>query len=541
MIPLRQLPVGLLAIALSACSAQVSVPPGPGDAGPVRGGQLNNRVSNDPLDWDPSFEGAGSPQEQGLAAAYNGLLSFRRGPDLAYTDMVLQPGLAERWEVSPDAKRFTFHLRRGVKFANLPPVNGRDLKAADVRWSLEYATRTGEFGGKNLPPGRQEYMYEGLDRIATPDDYTVEVSFKEPFVPFLSFSGSERNPVVPREIYDQDGHLKDRIVGTGPFQLDLQASQKGTRWVFRKNPGYWDATKPYLDEVRWLVLSNDATAVAAFQTKQIDRLDTLEHQDYKELSRLAPDAQTFKYLQPYANNMRLSHVAGKPTTDARVRRALTLALDRDEINRVFAGGEGAWALSGAYVGLFSDAEIKALLRYDPAEAARLLAEAGYPGGLNLDLVTDDVRSPAEMTLFQLLQAQLKKANVNVEIKIFDRATQRVKRRSGDYGLDITTGQGSLVGVDNDSILVAQFHSASAANDIKVKDPELDRLVEAQRREPDLAKRRELLRAAVKRIADQVLQIGLIYVPKWEMVQPYVKENYPHFSTRSPYLTSWISR
>ena len=125
--------------------------------------------------------------------------------------------------------------------------------------------------------------------------------------------------------------------------------------------------------------------------------------------------------------------------------------------------------------------------------------------------------------------------------MFDRATQRVKRRTGDYGLDITTGQGSLVGVDNDSILVSQFHSASAANDVKVKDAELDRLVEAQRREPDPAKRRELLRAAVKRIADEVLQIGLIYVPKWEMVQPYVKEHHPHFSTRSPYLSSWIAR
>jgi len=460
---------------------------------------------------------------------------------VGYTEMVLQPALAERWEVSPDAKLFTFYLRKGVKFASAPPVNGRELTSADVKWSLEYATRTGEFAGKALPAGRQAYMYEGLDRMVTPDPYTVQVHFKEPFVPFLSFSGSTKNPVVPREVYDLDGHLKDRPVGTGPFQLDSPASQKGTRWVFRKNPTYWEEGKPYLDEFRWLVVPSDSAAVAAFQTKQIDRIDTLEHQDFREASKTNPTAQSYKYLQPYAVNLRLSHVPGKPTTDVRVRRALTMALDRDEINKVFAGGEGEWALSGGYQGLFSEAEIKQMVKYDPAGATKLLAEAGYANGLTLELATDNARSQAEMTYYQLIQAQLKKVGVNMEINVLDVSQQRQKRRSGEYGLDSTTGMGGLVGVDNDSILVAQYHSQSAANDTKLKDPEMDQLVMAQRREPNQEKRRELMRSAVKRITDQVFQIGVIYPPKWEMVQSYVKNHQPHFSTEAPYLMSWLQK
>src|SRR5207248_4777067 len=117
-------------------------------------------------------------------------------------------------EVSDGGRTVTFYLRQGVKFANLPPVNGRDLTAADVKWTAEYYTHTGEFKGTKLPESRRLFMYQGLESVETQGPYTVQFRFAEPFAPFLPYVASDLNPIVPHEIYDEDGSHKDRIVGT---------------------------------------------------------------------------------------------------------------------------------------------------------------------------------------------------------------------------------------------------------------------------------------------------------------------------------------
>src|SRR5207245_6863803 len=97
-------------------------------------------------------------------------------------------------------------------------------------------------------------------RVETPDPYTVVISFKQPFVPFIYNTADDHNPIMAHEIYDQDGHYKDLIVGSGSYQLDAVSSQKGARWVWKKNPTYWDAGKPYIDEGRWVVIGDNSAA-----------------------------------------------------------------------------------------------------------------------------------------------------------------------------------------------------------------------------------------------------------------------------------------
>ena len=140
---------------------------------------------------------------------------------LAYSpDIQLTPLLAEKWEISPDAKTYTFTLRKGVKFQNLPPVNGRELTSADVKFSYEYSSRTGQFKESKLPPGKFVQYFEGLEKIETPDANTAVVTFSKPFAPFLSNAAEFTNPIMPKEIYDQDGNFTKKLVGTGPFQVD---------------------------------------------------------------------------------------------------------------------------------------------------------------------------------------------------------------------------------------------------------------------------------------------------------------------------------
>jgi len=188
------------------------------------GGRVVVQIVEDPFDWDMTDRGKSGPNNAGIGLAYNSLLGYKAGSGVPYEAAELQPELAERWEVSPDGTTFSFYLRRGVKFANLPPVNGREMTSTDVKWSFEYWSRTGQFADKNLPKAQYDWMFEDLDAIETPDPYTVVVRFKQPFAPFLSYAGSNYIPVAPHEIYDQDGHMHDRIIGTGPFQLDVGAS-----------------------------------------------------------------------------------------------------------------------------------------------------------------------------------------------------------------------------------------------------------------------------------------------------------------------------
>ncbi len=289
----------LLAIAwlMVACGTISTPRPEPSAGAPPKaGGVLSIPIPQDPFDWDPiTLAKPGS--QGGLGLATNTLVGVQVGPDIAFTDSILKPALAERWDVSADARTFTFHLRPGVKFAGAPPMAGRDLTSADVKFSLEYLGRFGEFKGKGS--SQVVDFLQGITAVDTPDPSTAVVQFSEPFVPFLSYAAAEWLPILPREIYSQDGHFKDHIAGTGPYQLDQAASQKGSRWVWRKNTGYWEAGKPYLDEVRWVVLPNDASQLAAFQTKQVDVLgygDKIRYKRAQELRKASPEALWAEYI-----------------------------------------------------------------------------------------------------------------------------------------------------------------------------------------------------------------------------------------------------
>ena len=96
------------------------------------------------------------------------------------------------------------------------------------------------------------------------------VHFDAPYAPFLNYLDTLTMPIMPHEIYDQDGNMRNRMIGSGPFILDTNATQKGSQWVFNKNPDYWQQGKPYIDKVRYLVINDLTSQRSAFQAKQLD-------------------------------------------------------------------------------------------------------------------------------------------------------------------------------------------------------------------------------------------------------------------------------
>ena len=482
----------LIASLTLACGvAQSPQPAAQGDSTPKYGGTLKARHTLDPYDWDVTYTGKAVGNREPRALASNSLLGFRAGPDIDYNQAVIRPELAERWEVSPDARTFTFHLRRGVKYPDIAPANGREFTAADVRFSFEYIARTGEHA--KLPTSNIGWMLEGLDRIDSPDPYTAIVRFKEPFAPFLNYVSHEFVYIMPREIFDRDGHFKNQVLGTGMFQLDDKASQKGTRWVLKKNPGYWEPGRPYMDEVQMLVVPDDAAAAAAFQTKQIDLLESVPPKDAEALKAKAAGAVYFEYnenpLHVYINNSR------PPFNNVKVRQALFHTVDRDEFIRVLGDGRGAWAVAGALPGTFTQEEIKAMVpKYDPAQSKRLLAEAGFPNGLTFESQVASDRGSEDITRIELMQSQIARGGFAMTIKGIPYSQFSPMRKVGEHTLQLTNRD---INADVDSYIFATHHPSSGNNYDRINEPKLNDLLISQRREADPAKRLEIIRQAVR--------------------------------------------
>lgn len=532
--------VATLGLAVLACAAPQPAP-SPADSGTPRyGGVLNARMPSDPFSFDPPLSGNTVPSSFG--SAYESLVTFKNGPDVRFDEHVLAPELAERWEVSADARTFTFYLRKGVKFADLPPVHGREVSSADVRWTYDYWSRLGQFKDKKLPKSQFDWMLEGMDRVETPDSHTAIVRFQEPFMPFLTYAGTDALPVVPHEIYGQDGDLMKTMVGTGPFQLDMQATQNGSRWVWKKNPGYWQQGRPYLDEVRALILPDDAAAMAAFQTKRLDLLGS-NNQLYSgttvdEIKRANPQAVVSAALRDRPTHVYMNTMT-EPLNDVRIRRALALAIDRDEYLRVVAGGRGGWALAGALTDLFTQEEVKQILRYDPAEAQRLVREAGYSGGVEVEVMFPSDRGQEYITNAELIQAQLKKGGINAVLRSLSWEEVTKRRRENKFAISV---QSKAVWADPDSYIFQTFHPKSSSNYGGVSDPKLTAMIEAQRRETDPGKRREVLREGIRYIADQAWQAATIVEMNYQFWHPYLKNFFPHVGSSSwPVTHSWLEK
>lgn len=509
---------------------------------PRPGGQVTVRVPVDPFDWDLSRTGKTTPNSYGTALAYNSLLGFKSGANVKYNEVTVQPELAESWE-SPDLMTYTFHLRKGVKFANIAPVSGRELTAADAVWSYQYAARVGQFGGKKLPTGQYEWLFEGLDRVENPDPSTVVVRFKEPNAAFFTYAPSRYNPIVPHEIFDADGSLQQRLVGTGPFQLDVAGSQKGTRWIWNKNPDYWDPGKPYLDRAVWFVIPDDSAYTAAFATKQVDILDRLvfDPAAAEPVKKSNPAATVDEYVDALCDHLHLN-VRKPPLSDLRVRQAISLAMDRTELLQNQTGGRGALGMAGVFYDTFTQDEIKQLLKFDPAQAKQLVGAAGYANGLDLEMTyPGNAYGDSYLKGIQLLQAQLKRAGINLVFKSIDKDDYSSRRKKGDFVINYLNSQPA--GEDMGSLAWAIFLPNEQSNYGGVDDPPLTELLKAQQREPDAAKRKDLLRQAAKRInAEQFWAQGPLHKAHWDFWQPALQNYATSFANIGwPLASAWVNR
>lgn len=343
------------------------------------------------------------------------------------------PRLAESWDI-PDNETMIFHIRKGVRYALNPAseasrlVGGRELTAEDIVLNVE---RT------NTDP--RSYFVRAYRHLAetttatAPDKYTVVFKYKpEYFGDFITLY-PDFMCIYPPELLKKYENLKDwrNSVGTGPFILtDFLPAGSAT---LVRNPGFWDKDPvgpgkgnqlPYLDGVRFLIITDESTRYAALRAGKID-LCGVSVTEAPVMMKTNPELKYNKWLPSSAAEQLFMRTDKKelPVGDVRVRQALYLALDNEKIKRDLHGGEAellCWPITyvaeyaGAYLPLEELPEdVRELYGYNPEKAKRLLAEAGYPDGFKTRIVC--YNTPAYIDRLSLVKDMW--AEVGVELII----------------------------------------------------------------------------------------------------------------------------
>ncbi len=334
-------------------------------------------VGNSPTHLDPMFTTIGDEYIYDNLV-FNGLTRMR-------ADLGIVPDLAEKWTYSQDLKQWTFHLRRGVKFHN-----GRELVADDVtamfKRLLDPATAA---------PSRSNYTM--IEHMSSPDAYTVIFNLSFAYGGFADIMSDRQVKITPRDLVAQ---LATKPIGTGPFMF--QSYTPGDRMVLAKNPNYFEAGLPLLEGVELRIIPEMSVKIAALRAGDIDIVWQIPLDQVKPLSadpKLRVDSvATGSWDAAIMNNI------NPPFNDVRVRRAFNIAVDKRDVVELTLFGEGVPTISPIPPTSPFYAKDIVIPKADPAASRKLLAEAGHPDGLKIQLIVPvgrPVRERLGVTLQQL--------------------------------------------------------------------------------------------------------------------------------------------
>jgi peptide/nickel transport system substrate-binding protein len=430
-----------------------------------------------------------------VANIYDGLVTIPNG-DLA-SDRY-QPGLAERWEASPDKKQWTFFLRNGVKWHG----DYGEFSSDDAKFTIE------RVAGKGFTSPFRGTM-ANVDRVDTDGPSTLRVTLKEPDPYFLQLVVNyQAGYVACRKAAESGVDLKTHPVGTGPFKFGSYQSRD--KLTLLRNDSWWGG-KPIVDRLIFQFMSQQSTRELALRTGDINATDLDSRQDVIDrVRRQKAKVELTTSGSPYVLYINLTK---KPFDDVRVRRALAHATDRDNLAN-FIGKELFAAeyssTPAGYVGHIDDVR-----RYphDIAKAKSLLAEAGFPNGFSTDVIISS--SVLYLPVMQVLQEQWKQAGINVVLKVVDHPT---------FHRMIRQDLSSLVIYNADrypktaQVYYDQFYAGAAAigkptaitNFSHYGDamPGIDDLLDKSRHATDPQEANRLWAAAQKKVAEDVPSIPL---------------------------------
>jgi peptide/nickel transport system substrate-binding protein len=341
--------------------------------------------------------------------------------------------------------------------------------------------------------------------------------------------------ITAPEVVQQFGDLKkpETAIGTGPFLLERY--EPNVKTVFKRNPDYYRQGQPYVDGVEWLVLEDESTGLAMYRTGQIDcgpwHWWSVRQQDLEAFKKSHPNLVYKDYLSNVPGVLYM-HTNQPPFNDVRVRRAISHALDRQGlIEAVWGRGEPTpavarglveWSLPIDQLGTGAK-----YYQYDPKEARRLLAEAGYPHGFKTQLTATTGLGRDLIDDVQLIQRYLKDVGIEAELKLQEFGAYMATTFAGKYEGLVRAPYG--IAWEPDGVLYRAYAPASANNLSFVNDPTLTAMLKEQRRTRDLEARKKLIFDIQRYAAEQQYYVYTNSVMVTSSWQPYVKNYAPNLS------------
>ncbi len=358
------------------------------------------------------------------------------------------PCIAERWEINEDATKFTFYLRKGVKFhddACFADGKGREVTANDFKYSLTSlceasATNQMFWLFEDRVQGANAYhestingspLEEGVTGIKVIDDYTLEIQLDYPFAGFMQILAHSGCWVFPKEAVDTYGEeMRVNCVGTGPFKL--KTVKEGEVVILEKNEGYWDLDEhgnqlPYLDAIKFTFIKEKKAELLEFKKGNLDMVFKLPVEMIDEVIGELEDAKkggNLPFEMQSTPSLTIQYYGFQHKSDVfnnkLVRQAFNYAIDRERLCNYTLRGEGSPALNGIVPPAFEAYPANEVKGYDfdPEKAMSLMAEAGYPGGAGFPKVTLQLNSGGTTNeqVAAAIQNMLKE-NLGVEVEL----------------------------------------------------------------------------------------------------------------------------
>ena len=454
---------------------------------PVVGGTLIFGRGGDSVGLDPAHEEDGESFKV-CENIYDTLVQYKD------ESTEVEPGLAESWESSEDGLTWAFHLRTGVKFHDGTPFN-----AEAVLFSLN--RQHDPIHPFHTVGGPYIYwsdtgLAEIVDKITAPDAYTIQITLKRPYAPFIyTIAMTPFSIVSPTALQKWKEDFTNHPVGTGPFKF--LRWDRGDKVVLEANKDYWGG-RPPLDRIIFRSIPDNSVRLIELQNGSIH---TMEFPNPADLPRIRKDSNLKVIEQPGMNVGYLAmNMEKKPFDNLKVRLAVNHAINKHEIITHLYQGMGVPAKNPIPPTMWSYDDSIEEYSFDPKEAKRLLEEAGHPHGFDTTLWALPVPRPYipdGRLLAVALQSDLRRVGINAKIVTFDWGTYLEKTKNGEHGMAMLGWSADLGDPDNFFYYLLSTEAAKkpAGNIAFYRSDEMQNILVQAQSTTDQAKRIELYKKA----------------------------------------------
>lgn len=440
----------------------------------------------------------------------------------------VQPDLATSWE-NPDPKTFIFHLRKDVLFHDGQPFTSSDVKFTFERL-VDPATAS---------PWKS--IFSVIASIDTPDPNTVVFHLKDAFSPLLNYLATVKySAIVSEADVRKRGDLVNGGVGTGPFMFESYQPDSVVR--LKRNPHYYESGLPYLDGLDFRIIPDEGSRMAALRSGSV-QLTWMSSPDSAAQMRGVPDVTAPDPSGFWRLLLVQFDQAKPPFSDVRVRRAFSLAVNREQIVKLVWRGKAGMTASlppaqMPYAVPSDDVANLPYMKEDLEQAKKLLADAGYPNGFETEFAVSP-SNYGDVPVVQIIQQQV--GRIGIKISIQQMEWGNLVNAFQTTGSPISMA-GLVWGPDPDTNITIRLDSHSPVNPGKTADPDLDKLLADGRSTYDIDAREKIYRAVQERVADQAFVVTPCATPmRWEMWRSQLQGYRPYPSAQRVALReAWMS-